>query len=647
MASTDVECTAIDDYDFAELSLLSTSTANDQLGSEFEKIRSARQAVEDFISENEDDEDLGELIDARSSLTVDKPVVPQVQDPASALFFSVTTDEDAEVQGEFIKERPGALRFKLKFLDFIIEQKQPADESSPQELHVYAEAREPNVEWRFMVQLRVLTSQVNYPLRVVDYDVFEFNTRSRPLILVNKATNLNHIRIEMRYVQQFYEKLPNFDIDLHGADVLLDFNDGLLPMRAHSALLALYSAKIAKMIEKYDTPEFIATGGTPVLMMTECDRSEFLEVLFHMYSTNRPLWADFRRLTKGAVAYQVLPILEKLITHMLDFDMPVMAKLHEALKLGLDDAARELAFMAEKLGIWTYVIGTGMDPKKEFGEEAYRNLICPSIVLAKRSPRHVRIRQVNELPYNLTNPTPLEKAFAVPLVVSGKTYYVNKGILKLYNDSEFGRGNNGELYPRITVELKKYLEAHDMPLQIVIEVMLNFMNPMQRHVRIEFVRPIIILAAEHKMPRLLREMEKILVDEPPMTPELLLNHFELGAKYNFANLTGQSLLRIEANYLSVAHRMIDLPAFKTLSSDLQALIMDRISSGWAQTSWRLANSVPTRKIRRFVNEDDGGPSNHDADLATFNDINSMCAFGEPQDVRDFEETAVSPVRSRH
>ena len=97
-------------------------------------------------------------------------------------------------------------------------------------------------EWRFLAQLRILTTinEANAPLRVVDYDIFEFSNRAKPVVLVNHEERLSHIRLEIRYINQFYEKLPSFLND-SGGDLHLNFDDGKPALKVHSSLLALYS----------------------------------------------------------------------------------------------------------------------------------------------------------------------------------------------------------------------------------------------------------------------------------------------------------------------------------------------------------------------------------------------------------------------
>uniref|UniRef100_A0AC34GX87 BTB domain-containing protein n=1 Tax=Panagrolaimus sp. ES5 TaxID=591445 RepID=A0AC34GX87_9BILA len=505
-----------------------------------------------------------------------------------------------------------------------------------EEIHIYGEAREENVEWRFLAQVRILTTinEAHSSLRVVDYDIFEFSNRTKPLILINRDHRLSHIRLEIRYVNQFYEKLPNFVDESQSGDLLLNFDDGKPSLKVHSSLLALYSPLMAKNLEKFQTSDFLHSGQQAELDMKDCDRADFIEVLYQIYSQARPLWADFRRLSRGAVAYQVLPIMERIIKHLIEFDMPIIQKIKEAVKLGVEDAIGELAFTAEKLGIWSYLIGTGFDPKSEFGDDIYHRLICPAILQAKRTPHFARYRSGYKLTYSLENPSEMEMPFVVPLKVSGKTFFVNKGILQLYNDSELATGNNGERYFRINVDLSKYLESKDLTIQQVIEAMLQYMNPQNHRMKIEFVRPVIMIAYEHKMFKLVKEMEQFLVDEPPMTSELLLDQLVFAQKFDLKNVIGQTLLRIEVNFVDVAYNLIETEIFKKhISKDLQNKIMDRIVSGWGQSSWRLADCIPTKKLRRFIEADDGGPiSNHDADLVTFNDINSHYAFGEPHDL---------------
>lgn len=81
---------------------------------------------------------------------------------------------------------------------------------------------------------------------------------------------------------------------------------------------------LAKELVKFQTTEFLDSGKQAVLDMKECDRGDFVEVLYQIYSQARPLWADFRRVSRGAVAYQILPVVEQIIKHLVDFDVSIL-----------------------------------------------------------------------------------------------------------------------------------------------------------------------------------------------------------------------------------------------------------------------------------------------------------------------------------
>lgn len=89
--------------------------------------------------------------------------------------------------------------------------------------------------------MRILATINDDPLRVVDFDIFEFSNRSKPIVIINRDSQISHIRIEIRYIHQFYEKLPNFLDDGNRHDLLLNFSDNKPPLKVHSCLLALYS----------------------------------------------------------------------------------------------------------------------------------------------------------------------------------------------------------------------------------------------------------------------------------------------------------------------------------------------------------------------------------------------------------------------
>uniref|UniRef100_A0AC34QMX0 Major facilitator superfamily (MFS) profile domain-containing protein n=1 Tax=Panagrolaimus sp. JU765 TaxID=591449 RepID=A0AC34QMX0_9BILA len=587
---------------------LSASTAND-----------FRSGVFDSDEENVEIEDVATAVD-KSDTDVDETREnnePE-QKVANNLFFSVNTSEDQIVNGQFIRGETDALKFPLKMVDLIIEQHESANNPGG-EIHVYGKAREPNVEWRFMAQMRILTTidETRFPLKVVDQDVFEFSNRSSPLVLINKEERLSHIRIEIRFIHQLYEKLPEFK----SGDLKLNFPNGE-PLFVHAGLLALMSPIISRqLLDKYSVEE-IKSGEQLELTIDKCSRDAFLEALYQIYLVSRPLWADFRALTEASVAYDIQVVREKLASHLIHFDMPLFKKLKEALKLKLHEAAKDVAFTLGVSGIWADAVARGMDPIAAYGEQDYIKVICPAILQAKTSPKR-RPRIPFVLKPNFQNPTSEAKVFCVPLVVCGRVFYVNRGVLHFYNDSEFGRGNDAEYFIRCSVDLSRYLDANDLDLPSVVEEMLNYMYPSKYELPIEYVRPIIIIAHDHKMKHLLRYMEDLMTMEPPMTPELLLNHLEFAQKYQLKNLLCRTLVRIENHFLSVATQMIEMELFEQrIKENIRGMVLDHMVSGWAQTSLKMGDSEQTRHKNRIVTAENGGPMHFekDDDLATFKDV---------------------------
>lgn len=205
--------------------------------------------------------------------------------------------------------------------------------NSSDEIHIYGKAKESNVEWRFMAQMRILTTidETRFSLKVVDQDVFEFSNRSSPLVLINKEKQLSHIRIEIRYIHQLYEKLPEFK----NGDLKLNFPNAE-PLFVHSKLVALISSVICgfyfckiskincftakKLLDKYSEDE-IKSGEQLELIIDKCSREAFLEALYQIYLMSRPLWADFRSLTEACVAYDIQVVKRKLANHLIHFDV--------------------------------------------------------------------------------------------------------------------------------------------------------------------------------------------------------------------------------------------------------------------------------------------------------------------------------------
>ena len=172
---------------------------------------------------------------------------------------------------------------------------------------------------------------------------------------------------------------------------------------------------------------------------------------------------------------------------------------------------------------------------QEFGPEVYYDHICPSILRvsffrspidrlplqAKQSGEAVPFDEHSSILCDFAQPA----SWTVPFVVQGRTLCLNKGILALHNDSQFGRGNNGlqenanamehtlsclgEYFARVTVELARALEAADVELFAVVEAMFRYLYPSRSRIQNKYIRPLLVFAHEHQMPIFKEALENV------------------------------------------------------------------------------------------------------------------------------------------
>ncbi|KAH7704788.1 BTB/POZ domain containing protein [Aphelenchoides avenae] len=527
---------------------------------------------------------------------------------AAKIHLSLFVEPDGCVQGE-ISDAENRCKFPLRH-------------EGDRKLKLFGRSRSDDVEWCDVAQVRIYkaSSLESQPV-IVDAEVFEFDRHSSAEILVKDASVM-HIKIEMRYIRQRWVELPKFTV----GDLMLDFHDGEPPLQVYGALLSLYSPHMAKYLEG------VTDSDLPVVVdMASDERKAMCEVLYQIYDTGRPIWADFRALSKGAVNYGFQQLIRRLSGHIVKYELISFAqKVKEAAKLKLFPAIAQLAYESEKKGLWLSLVHSGLNPKEEFGPEVYYDHICPAILRAKQSGEAVPFDEHSSILCDFAQPA----RWTVPFVVQGRTLYINKGILALHNDSQFGRGNNGEYFARVTVELARALEAADVELFAVVEAMFRYLYPSRCRIQNKYIRPLLVFAHEHQMPILKEALENMLIEEPPVTAEKLLEHLKLAEKYALKNLMVSTITRAEGSYHDVAVKMRLLPEFNTaLSVDTRRTLMDRLCSGWALGSSRLAKITPTKNVHRVIEATHAGPHcPDDHELNTFVAVDSQTAFGPVEDI---------------
>uniref|UniRef100_A0A0M3IWI9 BTB domain-containing protein n=1 Tax=Ascaris lumbricoides TaxID=6252 RepID=A0A0M3IWI9_ASCLU len=172
---------------------------------------------------------------------------------------------------------------------------------------IFGESKEKNIEWRYVMQMRFRTgTNVIGSDRVVDGDIFEIGNRCRPIVLRIADPQVKRIRIEIRFINKMLNFLPKFD----DGDVTLRFGDQSL--QVHGALLGLYSNHMAMKIKD--------AGESGIIDMEDCDISAFKEVLYQVYPTKRPIWSDFKGITKAAIKFKVDGVLEMIKKYLINYE---------------------------------------------------------------------------------------------------------------------------------------------------------------------------------------------------------------------------------------------------------------------------------------------------------------------------------------
>uniref|UniRef100_A0A1I7Y1U7 BTB domain-containing protein n=1 Tax=Steinernema glaseri TaxID=37863 RepID=A0A1I7Y1U7_9BILA len=556
---------------------------------------------------------IGELDLQQQAVEEEPPASPKPR----VFRFALHTDDDGVVKGQFDSRFPGGCSFPLrKDVNLLV---YPVVNEDKHSIIVKGEARIP-MEWSYVIQMRIRTGHANSRLMsVVDADVFELGNREDPIVIDINDPMVEKLRFDVRFIRQMNDPLPVYDF----GNVELCFKDGLPNLCVHKELLALHSDYMAEKLKNVEDGSIVEMGNSP--------RHCFLEVLHQIYRIQRPIWADFRALCQGSLAYQVHTITEVLVQHLVNYErFTLEQKLIEAARLQLIDAIGELAFRAEQNGNWSYLVGKGFDAAEELGEPIYHMVVCPAIVKAKYSRIGETYKKSAIPDFNLRNPSPAEHRLASPIVIGGKSLWVNRGILALCGTERFGRGNNGELYPLVTGALQEALNLAKVTLYEALEALFLYLYPGQKTIQIEFVRPLIIFLHTHQMTRFKEELELMLADEPPFTPQMLLDHLMYAENYGLENLRRMCLLRVEGSCQAIAAQMVNLPEFQeVLSARTRQMVLDRHCSGWALSWTKLWSKVPTKRLVRGVTNEVGGPKPCELEnaLHTFRCGGSDVAFG--------------------
>uniref|UniRef100_A0A0R3RTB3 BTB domain-containing protein n=1 Tax=Elaeophora elaphi TaxID=1147741 RepID=A0A0R3RTB3_9BILA len=515
------------------------------------------------------------------------------------LQFSMIID-DRRIRGEFIESLPFAVKFPTENIDFIVHP--DLDKMGKPMVLLYGRAQYALSEWKYTTQLRIKTgtAERHQGMRLVDKLLVEFGNRIPPLSLSVTNTKL-------------YEQLPTFQ---SGGDVILLFG-GNEKLYVDKALLAVHSRYMASMLHD--------AAPNAIIDMCFFGRNDFVELLYQIYGTKRPISANLYALSRAAISYRADVILTRITKFISNLDMDLISKFQLAIQLELDHTLIELVYDAEQRGMWRDLIEQGFEPKS-LGIEIYHRIICPAIIKLRYQSLPVTHSQFNfHIP---------QHPYTVPLLVPGQTLYVNKGILSLYNINILGNLQGG-YFLRITSKLAASCANAGITVIDLILKMLKHMYPSQAVVPGPYIRPMMLLAEEHGMKRLLNSLCEMLALEPTLSPARMLENFKLASRYHHSNLLNANLLRMEGSFKRKVGEMVTLERFDELPDELQQQILDRQCSGWALNDQHLAN-VPTTNIKRRISLIGGGlkPNAYESDpnLQTFQGMKSVEAFGPAEEM---------------
>ncbi|VDO40864.1 unnamed protein product, partial [Onchocerca flexuosa] len=320
------------------------------------------------------------------------------------------------IRGQLIESLPFAVKFPIENIDFIVHP--DLDETHNPIVLLYGRAQYELSEWKYTVQLRIKTgsAEKKQGVRVVDKLLVEFGNRIPPLSLSVTDTKVRRIKFEMRLINKLYEQLPTFQ---DGGDIILLFKQNE-KLCVDKALLAVHSRYMASML--YDA------APNAIIDMCLFDRDDFLELLYQIYGTMRPISANLFALSRASISYKADMVQARITKFIASLDMDLISKFQLAIQLELDRTLIELVYDAEQRGKWRNLIEQGFEPKS-LGTEIYYHIICPAIVEARQYrlgispyPSHSQ--------FNFHVP---QHPYTVPLLVPGQILHANKGILSLYN----------------------------------------------------------------------------------------------------------------------------------------------------------------------------------------------------------------------
>ncbi|KJH41300.1 hypothetical protein DICVIV_12731 [Dictyocaulus viviparus] len=465
----------------------------------------------------------------------------------------------------------------------------------------------PEYEWRLVVQLRIKTGAANATiLKVVDKDVFEFYPKSHPLSVEVTNNTIGIVKFELRVLNQLIEALPTFE----EGDLAIHFSKGT-PIHVYRDLIGLYSPYMK--FEEFFLEK--CTESAEKTYVEDFPKEAFVEMLYHIYPTLRPLYRNMRDIAKAAVAFQVVPIVYALSRHLWNFN-------------GRSSCSRWC------MGSFNQ---TGFEPESFFGAEIYRKLVCPAILAGKQNDYGVQfIARPYVQPDFFSQESALNKANVV-LIFRRTPFYVNRGIIQAHGMSKFTVTSEGYLHALFTREMEEQCVKDVLVPGEVLVALLCSLYPLGPEVPLQFLRAAIVFCHDHDWIHMKNRLEQCLLQEPPDSCDAYRDQILFAEHFGLRNMITTCIQRAEASCNAFASELIAREDFNLISSETRDLIMDRLCSGWGLEPKhvnKLATREPTSFRERQIGLTSGGAklNGDERNTATLAEMNSDHYFGSVREL---------------
>ncbi|CAJ0604804.1 unnamed protein product [Cylicocyclus nassatus] len=456
----------------------------------------------------------------------------------------------------------------------------------------------PNYEWILNTQMRIKTGTIGAEvLKVVDKDVFEFYPKCEPISIEVMSDAIATVKFEIRILNKVIEQLPTFE----EGDLTIRFDDGS-KIKVYRDILALHSSYIKK-----------CTEDSAITCVEDFAREPFIEMLYQIYPTLRPIYRNIRDLAKAAVAFQVNPLIYVLAKHLVNFNTRAMSleqKLRAAIDMELCPAIEELVYRAAQDGVWSHLIKLGFEPESFFGPEVYRKVVCPAIVAGRQNEYGVPFIPRPYVQPNFFSEESANDKSNIGVLFRSTPFYVNRGIIEVNGSSKFAKNTDGFIQALFTKEMEEQcVKAAVVPGEVLVSLF-SSLYPLGPAIPINFLRAAIVFCHDHDWHHVQSRLEQDLLQQPPETREAYRDQIIFAEKLKLANMLTVSIQRAEGSCNKFANELIKNNELSMISSSTRDLIMDRVCSGWGLEPKhvnRLATREPTSFRERQIGLIRGGP----------------------------------------